>query len=252
MALPVSQGGIDYPDGGFASGGMAYPLVGDLAELASRLGGLNTFNREGNVIYIENFESGAPQWSESGYGAGADMMVSSLRALSPPFSLQLTTGSSEERGIKTTLNLPLFERSVFGLEYAFTHELATSEHIAHFYVHEGTKRYEYFVKLDVSAGELELKVDNGDWDVFASGLNMKTDAWTFHQLKLVVDTVDNEYVRFLYDDTEYDLSAYVPNEEPDTDPPGIEIAIQYKASYAANLVTHIDNVIITRNEPVGR
>ena len=249
MALPVSQGGIDYPDGGFASGGPVYPMAGDLGELAVRVGSINAFDRRGNVILMDNFAQGREQWADAPYGEGAAVSLSATRCKSPPFSMELITGLDDAKAAKITRKFAYHKLSRFGVECSFTHDTALVNQIFKLFVRDGATLDEYAVYYDIQGGIIYVREPGPDWTQVYTGLKFKTDAWVFRVHKLVIDAVNKKYVRLILDGTEYDLSSYEPYSIPDTTHPYLEISIQMTGPKDYNLTTYVDDFIATQNEP---
>ena len=58
------------PDWGLRGGkATVFPLT-DMAELAARLRSIDVYDRAGDVIALDDFQSGIDQWEHSGSGSG--------------------------------------------------------------------------------------------------------------------------------------------------------------------------------------
>lgn len=250
MAQPVSQGGIDYPDGGFASGGAVFPMAGDLGELAVRLGSVVAFDRSGNVIFLDTFEKGSSRWWPNVSGEGAQVVISSFKVASPPYSLALTTGSDASHAAKTTLKLPYPYLSRMGLEYSFTHTPDSLYHYFEFLHRDGSKRRLYRILFRLQEGELDLDVLDEGWVNFASGIVLTSDDNLFNQGKLVVDLTENKYVRFTFNNLTWLLDDYAAPEYDEDSVPYIEVSVQFTGDLGATRIHYLDNVIVTQNEPL--
>lgn len=224
----------------------ALPL--DLGELAARLGSIVTFDRRGDVIYLEDFSRGYPLWGVAEYGTGAAIELTTKRALSPPFSMSLITGNDGAKAAKMTYQVAYPALSKIALEYAFTLHVNLVYHRFDFLHRDGSTAYHYGVRLDVQNGKLAVREPGPVWTEFASGLNLKSDEWVFHVGKLVEDIENNAYCRFILDDVSYLLSDYEPYSESETTVPYIEAAILTEGPAGSNVETFVDNIIITQNE----
>lgn len=221
----------------------------DLAEAVCRLGSVDTFHRQGRVIYIDDFSQGIPQWGSATYGTGAEFGLSTYRALSPPYSLRFRTGGDGACGSKGMIKLPYRYLSKMGLEYSFTHEINSLYHFMEFHHWDGTTKRTYRILFDIQADTIKLYDHNGVYQEIVSGRGLASDGWLFHTAKLVMDLENNRYDRFYHNDKDYDISDYLPYEEAQSSVPFLEIAIQFTGDVGSNRVHYVDNLIVTQGEP---
>lgn len=220
-----------------------------LAELAASLTPVKRYDRRGDVIFVDSFEKGMGSWVGATYGTGAAVNLSSKVALFGGISLSLTTGSDGAQAAKASLQLPYPVESKAGLEYSFTHHPNLVYHYFHFYQRDGATRYEYIVRFDIQNGLLSVRTPGPAWTQFASGVTLDTGQDQFHAAKLVADCVNFKYMRFLFNDTSYDLSAYAPYSVAEVVAAYVQAAIQVDGPAGSNLEAFMDNVIVTVNEP---
>lgn len=220
----------------------------DHAELAVRLGSPDSFERSGRVIYIDDFSKGKPQWSSAGYGTGSRFQLSPLRALSPPFSLEMRTGGDGAHGIKTTLELPYHTLYKLGLEYAFTHTTQSLYHYFEIIHYDGDNKHLFLVVFDIQGDTLMVRDHNGDYWTFGTDVGAQTDAWLFHRAKLIVDTETGEYVRFIHNDEVYELDDYSPLVQVADTVPHLEVVVQFTGDEGSNREHYVDDVIVTQAE----
>jgi len=237
------------PDYGNVTAANPLHRLDDMAELAARLGSVDVFDRSGNVIYLDTFSQGKPQWADATYGSGAAVSLTTERAASPPFSVKMTTGQDEEQAAVISLEIAYHHLCKMGLEYSITHHVDQVNHVMHFYHRDGTTRYLYRILFDVSNGKIYVTHSDGAYKKFAEGLNLKSDAFVFNQVKLVVDTENNQYTRLTFNDETWLLDDYAPLATAESSVPYIEALIQIGGPAGSNLDHYVDNVIITQNEP---
>ena len=221
----------------------------DHAELAARLGSVVTFDRGGNVIYLDTFSQGSPQWGLMPYGSGAELKVATEHASSPPFSLRMRTGQDGAHAAKATIQVPYHHHCRMGLEYAFTHTIDSTDHFFDFLHWDGEWKYSYGVVFKIQTGELKVRDKELGWWVFADGLHLKSDAFLFNRAKLVIDTKNNKYVRFTFNDETWLLNEYEPPLTEITSIPYLEPSVQFTGDEGHNRDHYIDDVIVTQNEP---
>lgn len=221
----------------------------DMAELAARLGSVVTFDRGGDVILLDTFANGMPQWAPATYGTGANVELTTERAASPPFAVKMTTGQDDAQAAVISLEIPYHHLCKMGLEYSITHHVNQINHLMHFYHRDGETRYLYRVLFDINNGKIYVTHSDGAYKKVAEGLNLKSDAFIFNQVKLVVDTENNQYVRLTFNDETWLLGDYAPLEAVESSVPYIEALIQVGGDAGSNRDIYVDNVIVTQNEP---
>lgn len=249
MARPVSQGGIDYPDGGFASGGGIYPVTLDVGELAARLGCPSTHNREGNVVFIESFEHGLQGWSATGYGTGGEIIISAEKYRSSGYSAKLIAGSDGDKKAVIFRKFPYPTLGLYGLELSFLIEAHTDYVRWRLTHHDGTSEYQFTCEYDVDNRDLNIMDENGDYVTIDSDLYLNYGSAPFHTVKIVADLTTNEYVRAIVNDNEYDLSAYPGYPWAADDGAHVRTNIWIEGEAGHNGFSYVDDVILTQNEP---
>lgn len=251
MALPVSQGGIDYPDGGFPSGAGAFPLVGDLAELAARLGSPDTYDRRGNVIFADDFRHGDVSWENiEGEGDG-EVAVVAADSYQGPFCLRITSG--DEAGVDQSTvvykNISAGNVSKYGLECSVRFYVAWDNFRLRMDRRDGTTSYAAEIRLSYADDEIQYLDSDSNYTKIAALAGVAKAVGQYHTVKLVVDFEENTYYRLLIDEVEYDLSAYDVESSGDANEPSFYIAITLVGRDGTNDKCHVDDVIFTRNEP---
>lgn len=249
MALPVSQGGIDYQDGGFSSGQGSYPMTGDLAELAARLRSVVTHNREGTVVYIETFESGMSPWQTTEAGTGAEIIVSNANYRSSGYSCKMTGGSDGAHGAQMFRRFPYPALGRYGLEFSALLDTDLQYLIWMLQLRDGTTEYQFQVTYNPATEELIVREAGGGYTTAATGVVLDTGSGLFHTLKLVADFANGTYLRLIVNETEYDLSDYTAYSFANATNPHILVTITMYSNVGTNAVVYVDDLIVTRNEP---
>lgn len=217
------------------------------AELAARLGSIDTFDRRGNVLWFDDFESGLNKWMPE--TPAGSIAISAERARNGCFSCKLSTPAVANQWARIRHWLPYVFLSKMGFEFSFTWDADIKEIIfcidfvggGHNYV--GAIKYLYpgFVRWQYLAG---------DWfyrDIMPSYLMDDRD-YTFNTVKLIIDFPNGKYDKCLINGQSFDLSQYPLIEFARVAPNVItDIEIAAKADVVA--YSYIDDVIITQNEP---
>lgn len=224
-----------------------YPLQ-DVGELAARLGSIDTFDRRGNVIWLSGFESGLGGFVPSTSGTGAAVVVSTTTARTGPYSCKLTAGSDvlELAAIQRFVSYPVLSR--FGGEFAFTWDTGIDRLRNEMLVYDGSNLTTFSIRLDETNSKIYYLNSGGGWTEFAALPAWGTEADLFHVGKLVVDLDLGEYVRFILDDTEHDLSGNSGKAEVDATYPHINFSARLTGPGGTNPSIYIDDMIVTQNE----
>lgn len=227
---------------------VTFPTL-DLAELAARLGSIVTYDRRGDVIFLDDFEENLAAWTTFTAGTGGAVALDTTHARSPGQSVKLTSGSTGGASASIYEYLPYREAGRFGLEAHFTVDNNLLKLLFRLVFFSGTERRYFLVEYRPAQTELRVQSSNGAYVTIADDVSLRTSAGLFHAAKLVVDAPENEYVRFLLDNTEYDLSGIASNETADTAQPYLDVFIGAEGIAGTNAVVYVDDVIVTQNEP---
>lgn len=247
----MSQRG--HPDYGQRQAQEIISPVSDLGELAARLGSIVTYERSGNVLFLDDFDDGLAAWFPQWAGTGAGVATESTYVYQGAQSVKLTTGTDSWQragllkrfqpvslgkvGVEVKISIPdPIEAILFGIQQ-----------------NDGTERWRYHLWIEPDDNQFSIRDDDNyppgktkvDDHLLPSG-----DGYLFHTLKLVVDLKNKAYVRFLLDQSEYNLSDYtVLNTSPDVSDPRIEVLVEVRGRAANNDVGYVDDFILTFNEP---
>lgn len=234
--------------GGYASTSTIH-LLQDMGELAARLGSIVTFDRRGNVLFFDDFQTGLSRWSQGTVGAASSIYISLLTGLWGPYSIGFTAGPNA--GDLCSLNryfaYPVPSR--IGLELAST----LHSDVGNLYLNLAHRNDDETVRFRVrylgSTDAFQYLDSAGAYQDLATGLGVYTGSDQFHHFKLVVDLTDNTYVRAIMDNHEYDLADIEGYNVAHG--PGVLVGtlISLESSGAASSVVNLGGVIITQNEP---
>lgn len=237
------------PDWGVTAGAVTVHKLTDLGELAVRLGSIVTHDRRGDVIFLDNFEDGLGKWDTGSDGGGDSVALSSARARSGRLSALLTSGSGVGgyAQIFRGVNLPVL--SGLGVELSFSVPVALETLVLQLHVLDGSRRYRFEVTYDDANNRLDRLHVGGGLTTVASGLVLAGWGRMFHTLKLVGNTLNGKYGRLILNDETYDLEGAVAYNGTDYGAPRLELTVTARGRDGYNDAVHIDDVIITQNEP---
>ncbi len=238
----------DLPDFGmYAPKSTVAPLV-DMAELAVRLGSICTFDRRGDVIFIDDFEIESNAWQGGGDAGDSYARQSSNYCRSGQCSYRLYGGTGVGMYCQLQRKIPIPVLSKLGSEVSFMFS-ANSEYIYFgIILYNGTNRLQGIVRYYPSEAKLKLYDSTATWQEIATNLNLQSGSYLFHTIKIVVDANSEEFVRLILDSTEYDISAYSLHKSADATHPYIQFYYGHVQN-ANYLDLYVDDAIVTQNEP---
>lgn len=224
-------------------------LLEELAEQAVRLGSIDTFDRGGNVIWLDNFEDGITKWVPGGIGTGHATTWDSTRAKSGSFSAKLTTGDAENdyENIVHLLSFPVLSR--LGFEYSFSLGPNVRDIQLNVYLHDGNQAHYAEIKW-VAVGACFYYLDSANREQALSPVvSFRQDTNLFNTIKLVVDFISGEYVKLIANNTIFDMTGLKYRKRTLLLAPYLRVQLQLYTSANAAAMIFTDDVIITQNEP---
>lgn len=237
------------PDWGTAGPLATVYTLDDLAELAARLGSIVTFDRRGNVIWMDDFEHSLNKWAISLTGAGGSVAITNEKARTGALSCKVVTGDETNDYAHIIHREPYPVLSRLGLEFS----LLTTEEKAVLYfiftIYTGTYRHSAGIKYDLETHAWQYRTSAGPWAALPTTAKLTQSSYLFHTLKLVIDTTTHYYVRFIGDNVAYDMSALAYRYGADPTDPQIEIGLSFYPTEDASKTIYYDDVILTQNEP---
>lgn len=249
MAKPIGFGGRDVPDYGIGRPADATPHITDIAELSVQLGSLSWFDRFGNVLMTESFQTGMGNWLTQSYPNGANPILSSKYYSTIPYAVKLITTTDTGSYSGMDKYFPFHYVDTFGVEVHFK-AIETFQHLywsLSFY--DGTYAYEMKPKVNYAANELQL-ILSALADEKIDDLDIKIGvASQFHVLKITGDLVNNTYLRLILDDRDYDISDKELIQTTSSDKPTLRMLFYLQPYDTVVSTVWIDNIIFTINEP---
>jgi len=236
------------PDWKLTSGRKTTFQLRDMGEAAARLDSIVNFDRLGDVVWYDDFETSTLKWKPGGVGTGFSVELSNESAKSGSQSLKLITGSTLARMVQAVHDLPYPVLSGYGMEASFAigPNIAAIEFWIGAYsqqnVIEGAVRYQ------PQENTIQYRNANADWITFATGVDLYEDDLTYHTLKLVVDLENAEYVRCRLNEATYDLKEISLRVVSASWTPRTELMVRVYSATEENNYVYVDDVVITQNE----
>jgi len=221
----------------------------DSGELAARLGSINTFDRRGNIVWMDDFEDTATKWGYSLTGGRGSIVTSNARAWTGDQSMQIVTGAQVDDMALMEKYFSLLSDTRLGLELRVTRTGSNSMFYMGLYGDNGTNQYNGTLRWNWSNGHVDYRDSGGGWPNLKDDVLMDITDEHWLPLKVVIDWDNLEYVRALVEDQEYDLTGEALSFGATSGNRFILIWIWLIVSGAVSKDCWIDNVILTQNEP---
>jgi len=222
--------------------------VADLAELAVRLGSSDVFDRRGNVLLMDSFDSGMAGWTEahtSGTGWVAPIIQPThLGRLAIGCEYSSVVGATGE--IARYVAMP--QISNYGFEAAFQPAANNRYFEQLFDVYDGTRVYYYGFRWYQQTGELKVLNSLYAWETITTISPLVFSGYPWFVVKLVVDMDTHHYVRAMVNATTYDISAYAPYSATADMSAIIYLSLRTANDVADTTMAAFDDIIVTMNE----
>jgi len=224
-------------------------VLADMAELAVRLGSSVAYDRRGTVILVDPCQDDIAGWLGEVVGANSVVSLSDTIAYRHAGSLQLVAGPDDMDAAYVYRNVQVIAEADFGVEITFRVTANIKWVTLTIAYHNGTHRYQGFVRLHAVDNELQYIDEDGVYQALESVADVNDDNDLWHTLKLVVDANDTAYRRICYDSSVHDALGYaMPVVAMDT-PPHFYISIIVICSGDNDAQVNVNDFIITIEEP---
>ena len=229
----------------------AVSSVTDLGELAVRLGSIVTFDRRGDVYWLDGFEEGISKWDTVSVGIGGGVALSASYARNGLYSCELTAGQFMTHYAEISRNFPYPTLSRWGFEchWSFDSDLDTLDVLVS--VYDGTNLTTGKLRYDYGNQRLQYWDSDGAWQNLATSVDLEPGYGIFNACKLVLDLEEAEYERVIVNESEYDMEGVALQQGASAVSPGVKLGVRNTGDGSHNNVVYVDDVIITQNE-LGR
>lgn len=230
--------------------------VDDMGELAARLGSIVNFDRRGNIIFMDDFQSSLSKWhTVLALGAGGEIAITNERAKNGATSCKVTTPDAVGAIAQLTHYFSFPVLSKIGIEASFTLGPVEIDHICMALTLEDDVEVKLAqIKLirappGSTLHTLQYLDADDNWVTFGTAHIYSANHY-FVPAKLVADMENDCYVRFLIANYSFDLSAYPLRVfSPPPTPAHAAFSIVVENGAAGNHSLYLDDAIITQNEP---
>jgi len=221
----------------------------DLDEQAARLGSIVSFDRRGDLLFLDSFEDGYRKWLATAVGAGAAVTLSRASAHSGVYSMRCVPGSDGLRRVSLQRIWGYPVVSAFGLELSATLHANLQQISMAIFVYTGALAWQVYGRYYHTTGEWQIYVPPGIWVTIATLANPMVDSRGYHTFKLVGDPSSGSYVRAILNAQNVDISAYAMTSPVSVVSPQLFVDLQVISIPLNNATVYLDDIIVTQNEP---
>ena len=248
MALPVGQGGIDYPDGGFSSGQGSFPMIGDLAELAARLGSPNTYDRRGTVVWMTDFSHGLQGSTPGTSDAECEYRISAERSHFGGYSLKLDPSDEVGSYVEWGNIVQFLTTGKMGLEAIVSSGANPDAIRLKMYHQDGTTIQKAELNYDTESGDWTIRTGDTTWETVLTGFKIQQDATAWYSIKLIIDPETMKYVRMQVARQEVDISEHSIYNYGSGNLGQLICRVMVYGDATRHAAIWVDAVIVTQNE----
>ena len=221
----------------------------DTGELAARLGGINIFDRRGDTVFQDNFETVLLKWILDTGGGDGTGVLSSEYARNGDQSVKLTSSTGAENFAVIYKYLPVCVGTKIGFEISFTSHVDVDRILTDVGIYDGTTYHHATAGVSITDDRVYLINSAGAPVILSPALKLYNYVYSFHTLKLVFDYSTGYYTRVIFDDQTFDASSYAIETSGSNIARRMWFGLWCINSKAGNPSIYVDDAIITQNEP---
>jgi len=221
----------------------------DNAELAARLNSVDTYDRRGNIILIEDFEGPVLTWQTATNVAGSAVRLSDTWPQRGSQCVELLCGAGAGASAGIYKYVPPSVLGGVGLELSFTVDPGTTRWEIIFTYYDGTNYHRAYVRYLTATDNFQYLAPGPLWTDAFPNLILEEDYGTYHTIKIVMDTSLNEWMRFQCDRHSINLTGINLMALGSGIQDCLNCFIGHYSDHVAAKTAYVDNVIFTQNEP---
>lgn len=233
------------------SADMTNTIEREIRELAARLGSPVTFDRNGEVVFYENFnEVGIGGWGQT-LSAGVALLQSNDIARSRPTSLKIAIDNVINHYAILSRNFAVLSANKLGFEVSICLPFTGIAFELNPAYQMGKNAYSGSIiyRNDGATDLLQYEDSVGVYRTLDTTLRLNAGAGMFHTFKLIIDVAQGYYDHLLLDDMSYDLSSELLYKGVSVGSGFGKVVIEVVNETANAVKVYLDDIIVTRNEP---
>lgn len=245
----TSKLAYDMPDDWpWLPGSARFPLA-DMGELAVRLGSPFTYDRRGEVLWMDVCDKGTSPFFADISSAGASFKTSVKYPLHGGYCLKLTSGSDEDHSMYIARIMSYVSMLRCGLEVALFLDMDIEYFKIQILRYTGTQLFTATLRLNYITHTLQCYAGDLIWHYVGPLPAFIAFYGIDHHIKLVADFETGYHVRALLNENVYDLSSHALLTSVSNQAPLYEIIMELTGRNTFNDFAYLQHVIVTGNEP---
>jgi len=232
----------------YAPKGFLYRNI-DPTELAARLGSVNTFNRSGDVIFQDGFESGLAAFYDIAPGTDADTDITPLTSRNGGFSCKMVSGLLAESVTLVAKFLAYPFLCKMGFEVSFSYPSTGVQIYIALLIYTGDERVLGLILIEPASERIRYYTVDSTWVVLVSGVDPALGTQWFNTIKLVIDFENRMFDKLFINKDVVDINSYALHVSDSDAAPLLDTEVYIKPTTNVNRTVYIDDWIMTINEP---
>ena len=221
----------------------------DLGEQAVRLGSIVSFDRRGDVVFLDGFEDGLNRAIPVLDGLNARVGLDATYPKSGAFHVRLVGGSTLTRLASIVYARGLPNPGAFGLEVSICMPAQFGFLDMYLAIDDATTQWLCGIRYNRALGRWYYWNDVGGWTQFAAAWLPYMTWPPWHTFKVVMDTTTGVYWRVLLNNVPYTLGNALVQTPGTLGFTVLFATIDLYSRAAQNDYVYVDDVIVTQNEP---
>jgi len=237
------------PDYGVYAPKVTVSALADMAELAARLGSIDTFERKGDVLWLDDFNDGIHKWTTELTEDRGSVEWDGNHARNGGFCAKLTSGDEEDDKARIIRKMPIASLSKIGLEVSFTVHANAKTVQFELHLNEGLYKHNIAVGWTAIDKVWTYTLTEGVYVDLEPSVTLATDEWVFHTMKIVADLNTHKFCHLISNYTHFDMTDipyYYTGEEL---APYLHLYVTCIGNGDGAAIMYVDDVILTQNEP---
>ena len=222
----------------------------DLAEAAVRTHVLYTFDRQGDIIYFNDFENRTLPAHISTPSQKSRYVIARGAGLLGGNALVLKKDPADTGDFSVILRFPLYSTKTIGFSLLYRRGQYESESVFDFFIRKPPKFYQGRIVLNHSENKLIIW-DAGQGKVLHTYPHQILSPSVYQFIKFVINIEKERYERVILGTDVFDAREYKLATGPTADMPHVVFTLQYKSNSTNADIAFYDSIIVTINEPVS-
>jgi len=227
--------------------GDAYRLD-DMAELAARLGSPVTFNRMGDVVWMDTFAGGVNGWKESITGTDIAIEIRNTHFLTDGLACAIETNEAYPANGTIFRSFPYYADTRIGFSATYSCYKHGSTVVFEIYVYDGVSALWGVVFIDHRSGDVTYLDDTGAYAPLCSLGQLGESGEIWYPTKLVIDAGTHEYVGLYHGSTYQSMAGLALYAYASVQAAHVVAGLSLHAASATEHILYVDSAVYTVNE----